>query len=196
MLPHWSGGLDSLPEGDDVPVDSKTFDTLTRDFGSQRSRRAALQGLAAALFGLGFARSASAQVSAELATCGQSCSGSEDCNAGLRCSRPAGFSGICVAIADSRVSCNRNINCQRNFELCRNGRCVNQSTCDRCNIAEDCPSGQACRRGNCGECNRDRDCRSNEVCRNGKCKRSRNRCDRNRDCPRNKRCRNGRCRKR
>ena len=177
-------------------MDSKTFDVLTREFGRQRSRRDALVRLAATLFGLGLARNASAQVSAELATCGQSCTGSEDCNAGLRCSRPSGFSGICVAIADSRVGCNRNINCNRAFEVCRNGRCVNQTGCNRCNVAEDCPTGEACRHGSCGECNRDRDCRGNEVCRKGRCKRRRNKCNRNRDCPRRKRCRNGRCKRR
>lgn len=176
-------------------MDSTTFDTLTRRFVERRTRREALTGLAAALAGFGGLR-AGAQVTAELATCGQSCSGTEDCNAGLRCSRPPGFSGICVAIADSRANCNRNLNCSRNFEVCRNDRCVNESTCDRCNVAEDCPAGEACRSGFCGGCTRDRDCRSNEVCRDGTCRRNRNRCDRNRDCPRNKRCRNGRCRKR
>jgi len=174
-------------------MDSKTFDALTRGFGAQRSRRAALKNLAAGLMGLGLARSASAQVSVERATCGQSCSTSSDCNAGLRCSRAGERDAICVNVADSRNSCNRNINCDREFELCRNGRCVNQSTCNRCNVTEDCPAGEVCRNGNCGGCDRDGQCRSGEVCRNGRCERDRNRCDSDRDCPRKKRCRNNRC---
>jgi hypothetical protein len=172
-------------------MDSKTFDALTRGFGAQRSRRDAAKAFIAGLFGLGIARGASAQVGAERATCGQDCNNSSDCNAGLRCS-----GGICVREADSRTSCNRNINCDRVFEVCRNGRCENQSTCDRCNSTTDCPEGRACRNGRCGDCTRDSQCRNDEVCRNGRCERDRNRCNSNRDCGRKERCRNGRCKRR
>ena len=182
-------------------MDNKTFDALTRGFGTQRNRRDALKAFAAGLLGLGIARDAAAQVSAERANCGQpcdvsgsGCSGNSCCNAGLRCSG-SGNDAICVRIPDRtpRVDCNRNIDCENNYELCRNRRCVNTVVCDRCRVATDCPSGQACRNGNCGECNRDRDCRSNEVCRNGRCERGRNECQSNSDCPRRRRCRNGRC---
>jgi hypothetical protein len=177
-------------------MDTKTFDALTRRFGAQRNRRAALKAFAGGLVGLGLGRDVAAQVSAERASCGQSCDGSNNnCNAGLRCSG-TGNDSICVRIEDSRTNCNRNIDCNNNYELCRNGRCSNQVACSRCRVVEDCPSGQACRNGNCGECNRDRDCRSNEVCRNGRCERGRNQCQRNSDCPRGRRCRNGRCKRR
>lgn len=169
-------------------MDNKTFDALTRSFGTQRSRRDALKSLVAGLFGLGIARGASAQVGVERATCGQSCSDSADCNAGLRCS-----GRICVRIADSRDSCRRNIDCDRDFEICRNDRCENQSTCDRCGSTTDCPSGQACRNGRCGDCSRDSQCRNDEVCRNGRCERDRDRCNSDRDCRRRERCRRGRC---
>jgi hypothetical protein len=187
-------------------MDNRTFDALTRRFGAQRNRRDAVKAFAAGLVGLGLGRDAAAQVSVERANCGQpcdvnnsDCSGNNCCNAGLRCSG-TGSAAICVRESDSATNCNRNIDCSRNFELCRNGRCRNQVTCDRCRVTEDCPSGQACRNGNCGDCNRDRDCRSNERCRNGRCERSGgggggggNDCNRNSDCPRKKRCRNGRC---
>ena len=181
-------------------MDNKTFDALTRGFGTQRNRRDALKAFAAGLLGLGVARDAAAQVSAERANCGQpcrnisgeNCEGNDCCNAGLRCSG-TGNDAICVREPDSASTCSRNVNCTRNFELCRNGRCRNQVVCDRCRVTEDCPAGQACRNGNCGDCNRDRDCRSNEVCRNGRCERGRNECQSNSDCPRRRRCRNGRC---
>jgi Cys-rich repeat protein len=174
-------------------MDSKMFDALTRGFGAQRSRRAALKSLAAGLMGLGVAKSASAQVGIERATCGQSCSSSTDCNAGLRCSRPNNRDGICVAIADSRDTCNRNINCERDYELCRNDRCVNQSTCNRCHVTADCPTGEVCRNGNCGGCDRDGQCPSGEVCRNGRCERDRDSCRSDRDCRKRERCRRNRC---
>ena len=176
-------------------MDTKTFDALTRRFGTQRNRRDALKAFAAGFLGLGIARDAAAQVTAERSNCGQPCNGSSgNCNAGLQCSGTSNDS-ICVRIPDPspRETCNRNIDCTRNYELCRSGRCTNQVVCDRCRVTEDCPSGQACRNGNCGDCNRDRDCRPNEVCRNGRCERGRNECQRNSDCPRRRRCRNGRC---
>jgi hypothetical protein len=174
-------------------MDSKTFDALTRGFGAQRSRRAALKSLAAGLFGLGIARTASAQVSVERATCGQSCENSDDCNAGLRCSRPDTNDSMCVAERDSRDSCDRNIDCDRNFEVCRNDRCVNQSDCTRCNVDADCNTGRVCRNGNCGDCDRDGQCPSGEICRNGRCERDRDECNSNNDCRKRERCRNGRC---
>ena len=174
-------------------MDTKTFDALARGFAAQRSRRDAVKGLVAGLMGLGVARGAAAQVTAQRATCGQSCSGSEDCNAGLRCSRPNDRNGICVAITDSRSSCSRNIDCDRNHEICRNRRCVNQLNCTRCNVAADCPSGDACRNGNCGGCDRDGQCRSGEICRGGNCERAGDRCNSNRDCRKRERCRNKRC---
>jgi hypothetical protein len=184
-------------------MDTKTFDALTRQFGKQRTRRDALKAFAGGLVGLGLGREVSAQVSAERANCGQpcrnvsgtSCDGDNCCNAGLRCSG-TGNDAICVRIANSDNTCDRNVECTREFELCRNRRCENTNTCSRCRVAEDCRSSQACRNGNCGDCNRDRDCRSNEVCRNGRCERGRNDCNSNSDCPRRKRCRNGRCVKR
>jgi hypothetical protein len=154
-------------------MDRKTFDAVTRGFGAQRSRRAALKSLAAGLFGLGAARTAAAPVGIERATCGQVCRDNVDCNAGLRCSRNGG-DGICVAILDSRDSCNQNIDCDRDFERCSNGRCVNVLDCSSCRVNADCPSGEACRDGNCdggngNRCNGNRDCRNNERCRNGRC---------------------------
>ncbi|MCC7022104.1 MAG: hypothetical protein IT338_04715 [Thermomicrobiales bacterium] len=174
-------------------MDSNRFDALTRNFGLRRSRRDALKAFAGGLVGIGLARGASAQVSTEAATCGQTCTRDSDCNAGLRC----GSNRICVAKTSSKTSCNRNINCSNNYEICnKNGRCVNQVKCNRCETASDCANPkQGCRNGRCGECNRDRDCRSNEVCKNGRCKRGKNRCNRNSDCPRNRKCRNGRCKK-
>lgn len=174
-------------------MDSKTFDALTRGFGARRNRRDALKSFAAGLIGLGAARGASAQVTVQRSTCGQRCDVDNDCNAGLRCSRPSGSDGICVAIADSRDTCSRNIDCSRNFELCRSRRCANQVNCSRCNETADCPTGRVCRNGNCGECTRDQQCPGREVCRNGRCERDRNECNNDRDCPRNKRCRRGRC---
>jgi hypothetical protein len=177
-------------------MDSKSFDALTRGFGAQRNRREALKGLAAGLLGLGAARGAAAQVTIERANCGQSCDGSSsNCNAGLECTRTSGSGGICVRIADSRATCNRNLDCTRNFELCRSGRCVNQVNCSRCESNENCPTGRVCRNGNCSECTRDGQCNRNEVCRNGRCERDRAQCHRNRDCPRGKRCRNNRCKR-
>jgi hypothetical protein len=173
-------------------MDSKRFDALTRGIGATRNRRDAMTSLVAGLLGLGLAKGTSAQVSAERATCGQSCSSNSDCNAGLRCSTSGG-SSICVNIADSRTSCNRNSNCDLNYELCRNGRCVNQSTCSRCNVPADCPAGEGCRRGNCTGCDRDSQCRSGEVCRNARCERAGKRCNSNRDCRKRERCRNNRC---
>jgi Cys-rich repeat protein len=175
-------------------MDSKTFDALTRRFWAQRNRRDAVKALAAGLVSLGFARDAAAQVSAERSNCGQPCEGSNNnCNAGLICSG-SGSDSICVRKPDTRNTCDRNINCSDNFELCRNGRCINQSNCGRCRVTEDCPSGEVCRNGNCGECRRDRQCPARQVCRNGQCKRSGGRsCNRNSDCSRRKKCRRGRC---
>jgi Cys-rich repeat protein len=175
-------------------MDSKTFDALTRRFGAQRNRRDAVKAFAAGLVSLGFARDAAAQVSTERSNCGQPCEGStNNCNAGLICSG-SGSDSICVRKPDTRDTCNRNINCHDNFELCRNGRCINQSNCGRCRVYEDCPSGEVCRNGNCGECRRDRQCPARQICRNGRCKRSGGRsCNNNSDCPRRKKCRRGRC---
>ncbi|HEU5432154.1 MAG TPA: hypothetical protein VFU81_10850 [Thermomicrobiales bacterium] len=174
-------------------MDGNTFDGLTRALGMRRSRRDALKSIAAGLVGLGAAKGASAQITPALATCGQRCTASTDCNAGLRCSRPSGSAGLCVAIADSRTGCTRNLDCGRDFEVCRNRRCVNQSSCDRCNLDADCPTGKICRNTTCRECTRDRQCPRRRVCRNGRCERNRDECNRNRDCGRNQRCRNGRC---
>lgn len=175
-------------------MDGKTFDALTRGLGIQRNRRDALKSLAAGLIGLGGARSASAQVSIERSTCGQSCNTTRaDCNSGLRCSSSSGTNGQCVAIIDSRDSCSGNIGCGRDYEVCRSGRCVNQSTCTRCNVNADCPSGENCRNGNCGGCQQDRDCPSGDVCRNGRCERDVDECTANSDCRRDERCRRGRC---
>lgn len=178
-------------------MDNRTFDALTRRFGAQRNRRDAVKAFTAGLLGLGIGKGAAAQVSVERQNCGQPCSGDGDCNAGLLC-RESRDDDVCVRRPDGGGSCSRNEQCSNNLDLCRNGRCENQSNCNRCSAAADCPSGDACRNGNCGECNRDRDCRSNERCRNGRCKRGGgggggNDCNRNSDCPRKKRCRNGRC---
>jgi Cys-rich repeat protein len=181
-------------------MDTRTFDALTRRFGAQRNRRAALKAFAGGLVGLGLARDVAAQIATERANCGQpcrnvnntNCDGNDCCNAGLRCSG-TGNDAICVRESDSTNTCNRNIDCTRSFELCRNGRCRNLVVCNRCRVTEDCSSGEVCRNGNCGECTRDQQCPGREVCRNGRCERGRNDCNRNRDCPRGRRCRNGRC---
>ena len=175
-------------------MDSTTFDALTRRFGAQRNRRDAVKAFVAGLVSLGFAQGAAAQVSPERSNCGQPCEGNNNnCNAGLICSG-SGSDSICVRKPDTRNTCDRNINCSDNFELCRNGRCINQSNCGRCRVTEDCPSGEVCRNGNCGECRRDRQCPARQICRNGRCKRGGGRsCDRNSDCPRRKKCRRGRC---
>jgi Cys-rich repeat protein len=182
-------------QGEFLAMDTKTFDALTRRFGKQRNRRDAVKAFAAGLAGLGIGRDAAAQVSAERSNCGQPCEGSSNnCNAGLVCSRTSGSGGICVRKPDSRNTCDRNINCSDNFELCRNGRCINQSNCAQCEVTADCPSGEVCRNGRCGECTRDQQCPAREVCRNGRCERGRNNdCRNNSDCPRRRRCRNGRC---
>ncbi len=177
-------------------MDNNRFDALTRGFGVQRNRRDALKGLAAGLLGIGFARGASAQISAERATCGQPCTSSTDCNSGLQCSRPSDRDGICILIADSRTSCNRNSNCDREYELCRDGRCVNQGVCARCNVSADCPTGQICNSGECGGCTRDGQCPNNEICRGGRCERDRNGCRNDSDCRKQERCRNGQCKRR
>lgn len=178
-------------------MDSNRFDALARGIGAHRSRRDAVKSLVAGLVGLGVARGASAQITAERLTCGQSCSRDADCNSGLRCS--AGSNNrICVAILDSETRCNHNRDCDLPYERCNNNRrrCVNVNNCSRCRDNTDCPTGEICRNGNCGECRRDRQCGRNEVCRNGRCKRNRNACRNNKDCPKNKRCRNGRCKRR
>ena len=179
-------------------MDNKTFDALTRRFGTQRNRRDAVKAFAVGLLGLGVARDAGAQVTAERLTCNQRCNSDGDCNAGLRCSRHSGSDGRCVRIADSEVSCTSNSQCDRDYERCDNNRrrCVNtlQTACNVCNVNDDCRSGEVCRNNTCGNCTRDRQCPSNQVCRNGRCERGgRNDCRRNSDCPRRRRCRNGRC---
>jgi Cys-rich repeat protein len=178
-------------------MDTRTFDALTRRFGAQRNRRAALKAFAGGLVGLVIGRDTSAQVGVEKQTCNQRCNSDGDCNAGLRCSRPSGSNGRCVRIADSEDTCTSNSECDRNFERCDNNRrrCVNDTypDCSACNIDSDCPSGRVCRNNRCGDCTRDRQCPGREVCRNGRCERGRNDCNRNRDCPRGRRCRNGRC---
>lgn len=173
-------------------MDNKTFDALTRGFGTQRNRRDALKAFAAGLLGLGVARDVAAQVSAERASCGQSCRVDGDCNAGLICRESRG-DDVCVRRPDGGGSCNRNSDCGNNTDLCRNGRCENTVTCSRCSVSGDCPRGQICRNGSCGECTRDQQCPARERCRNGRCERDRDECRSNSDCPRRRRCRNGRC---
>lgn len=176
-------------------MDHETFDRLARGVGAIRNRRGALKGMVAGLFGLGLGReAASTQAQARLATCGQQCLRTEDCNAGLRCARPGAQVGRCVAYKSSGASCQSNIDCDRDFEVCRSRRCVNQVTCNRCAQNADCPSGQICRNGQCVDrCRRDSDCPSNQVCRDGRCVADSNRCNDSGDCRRDERCRNGRC---
>ena len=178
-------------------MDNKTFDALTRRFGVQRNRRDAVKAFVGGLVGLGIARDAGAQVTAERALCGQQCDGRDDfCNAGMRCSKSSGTGsngGICVRRRDTNTTCSRNTQCSDPSEVCRNEKCVNITTCTRCVDNVDCPAGRVCRNGNCGECTRDAQCPAREICRNGRCERDRNSCSRDRDCPRRRQCRNGRC---
>ncbi len=182
-------------------MDGKTFDALARGFGSQRSRRGALKGIAAGLLGLGTVRGAAAQdpgfdvqrVGGELARCGENCSRTDQCNAGLRCSR-----GRCIARGDSRDNCRTSRDCERDFEICRNRECVNEVNCgpDSCTRDSQCRRSEICRNGRCendtSRCRRDNDCRAGEECRDDRCVQS-NRCRRDRDCRRNEVCRNDRC---
>lgn len=148
-------------------MDRHKFDMLARGFGMRRNRRDGLKFLAAGLLGLRQVAGVSAQVTVELAACGDKCLRDDDCNAGLRCNGE----GKCVAISDSRKSCRQNVDCDRDFEICRDGRCVNQVDCSRCD--------------------RDRDCGRNEICRNNRCERSE--CNDNNDCRRSEKCRRHRC---
>ncbi len=179
-------------------MDSKRFDALARGLGAQRSRRDAVKGIAAGLFGLGAAgaavRGSAAQVDADRATCDDPCAFDSDCNAGLRCRN-----GRCTPIKDSERRCSGSIQCPRFFEICQNGRCVNQTTCEenRCRRNAQCRRDEVCRNGRCeggsGTCRRNSDCRRDEVCRNNRCERDSARCSRNSDCRRNEVCRNDRC---
>ncbi len=90
-------------------MDTRTFDALTRRFGAQRNRRAALKAFAGGLVGIGLGRDVAAQVSTERANCGQpcrnvsgnpNCNGNDCCNAGLICSG-TGNDAICVRESDS-----------------------------------------------------------------------------------------------
>ena len=149
-------------------MDSKTFDALTRGFGTQRTRRDAVKGFAAGLMGLGVVRGAAAQVTIQNATCGQRCDVNGDCNSGLECSDGV----LCVRIDDSNQNCNVNGDCGENFEVCRNGSCTNQVVCSACNNNADCPSGESCNNQLCGrvdECNSNSDCRRRQRCRRGRC---------------------------
>jgi len=182
-------------------MDGTRFDTLARSFGGGRTRRDALKGLAATLLGLGVARDASAQVGGELATCGQSCRNSDDCNAGLRCNREGGGRGRCTARRSTDATCNRNADCRVDYEVCVNRRCVNQVECgvDRCNRDSDCLDDEVCRDNRCkvrrdrDRCDRDAECRNDEVCRNGRCEVRGDRCNRDRDCRSGEECVNNRC---
>ena len=157
-------------------MDSKKFDVLTRGFGTQRTRREAVKGFAAGLLGLGVVRGASAQVSVERATCGQSCTVSGDCNAGLRCV-DTGSSNQCIAIRDSNEPCNENSDCANDYEVCNSSLgCINQSDCNICVVSADCTGDEICRNGRCGaedECDSDNDCRRRQRCRRGQCVRRR-----------------------
>ena len=174
-------------------MDGRSFDTLARGIGVARTRRDALKGIAAGLFGLGAARGASAQVTGELARCGQKCRNSAQCNAGLRCA-----SGRCARIPDSRDSCRRNTDCKLDYEVCQSQRCVNDVVCNnnnnRCDRDGDCPGSQVCRGGRCESgCRTSNDCRSDETCRNGRCEKNSNDCRRDSDCRNDEVCNSGRC---
>ena len=155
-------------------MDRNAFDSLVRGFGSRRSRRAAVRGLAAGLLGLGAAKGAAAQVGIQARTCGQFCEGDAQCNAGLQC---GATSERCFAIPDSRTHCNGNGDCSRTFETCKsNGRCVNTVApvdCAECRRDGDCEvAGTRCVDGRClePECTVDDDCRRRERCNgNGRC---------------------------
>ena len=129
-------------------MDSKTFDALTRGLGSQGTRRHALKGIAAGLFGLGAAKGAAAQdFTAQRNTCRQKCQGTRDCNSGFRCG-PGSES--CVALPSSRDRCDRNLECRSKDEVCKSGRCVNQVDCPECFENDDCPGRRGrCRNGRC-----------------------------------------------
>jgi hypothetical protein len=154
-------------------VDRGAFDALVRGMGSQRSRRGALKGLAAGLFGLGVGRETSAQIGSEALVCREFCDTDKECNAGYRCGRA---SGQCFAVPSTRKRCNFNGDCPSRFEVCLNFRCQNTVDCIECRRNGDCPG-------------------TDGRCREGRCRvDTRRRCEEDRDCPRNQRCtRRGRC---
>jgi len=177
-------------------MDGKTFDVLARGFGSRRSRRDAVKGLAAGLFGLAGARTAAAQVGGELLGCGATCANDGQCNAGLRCSKR---SNRCISRGDSFTRCNTGLDCPLNYEVCKDGRCVNQEVCIAagCGRDADCAAGEVCRNGTCirgNSCNNNDDCPRDRRCRGGRCVLNAT-CNDNDDCRRSERCRNGRCRR-
>ena len=152
-------------------MDTNAFDALVRGFGTRGSRRAAVMGLAAGLFGLGTAKSAAAPVGVEALTCGQYCEEDAECNAGLRC---GAASEECVKIPNSKQHCNDNGDCPAIYETCKsNGRCANTlapKDCPECRKDGDCAvTGAHCIDGLClePECTSDDDCRRRERC-NGK----------------------------
>ena len=127
-------------------MDRNAFDTLVRGFGSRQSRRSALMGLAAGLFGLGAAKGAAAQVGIAARTCGQFCRRDADCNFGLRC---GAASEECFAIPSSKTRCTGNSDCPRRYETCNaNERCINTLAgpdCPECRRNADCPGDARCR---------------------------------------------------
>ena len=177
-------------------MDKNAFDALVRGLGAGRSRRTALKGLAAGLFGLGIGREAKAQVGGEALVCRQFCDSDADCNAGLRCGKA---SDQCFAVPDTRKRCNGNSDCPVRYEICgSNGRCQNTQNCFECKRDGDCANAdQSCRDGRCvvvkPQCNDDDDCRRVERCENRRCV-SRGTCVEDNDCRRNEKCnRNDRC---
>ncbi len=123
-------------------MDDKTFDSLIRDAGSQRSRRTAIKGLVGGLLGFGIARQATAaQVGAEAckirrckkAVLDQNCldrNGNPDnhqCCQGLKCDNGR---GVCKFKNDSGGAgdfCRNDRDCDDDF-FCKKNQCV-PNTC-------------------------------------------------------------------
>ena len=119
-------------------MDHRKFDALTRSLGNPANRRVTVQGLAVALLGLGFNRSASAD-EVEIEGCridrckkkvlGQDCLDSRGrpdnhkCCQGLKCSNSK---GVCVFQNDHGEAgdyCRRTDDCDRE-NCCKKNQCV------------------------------------------------------------------------
>ncbi|MFM9105790.1 MAG: hypothetical protein ACKOWF_03740 [Chloroflexota bacterium] len=149
-------------------MDRETFDSLTRGVGKGCTRRNALAGLAAGLFGLGVAKRVAADVAT--AACGNSgdnCLRNTDCCSGLKCrggDPSSGTVGECVSKGGSK--CRSDYDCARS-ESCIKGRCTRQ---DQCRQDRDCKIEQICTRGRCvNGCRGDQDCRKRNYCDRGRC---------------------------
>jgi hypothetical protein len=170
-------------------MDGRTFDVLVKWAGQACTRRLAISGLAAALFGLGRATRVAAEV--ETAGCakkGDDCLNNYGCCEGLKCRVPDGEEiGTCVTKNNSDKRCKRDRDCKKGEE-CRNRRCKNKDNKggdgrkgDRCRQDRDCKSGLKCKRDRCEDdnsCGRERDrCKTNGDCCNALiCDRGDNRC--------------------